>query len=274
MNISSFDDDIQQVLSMLLGLKEKVLEYFFNQSYRTYYKSKNDPVTEADNYVNDVIISFITKNFPNDTVISEELAGHIKQGGSKRTWILDPIDGTKEFVDKNPEFCISLGLYDIENGHLGFLYNPANNFLVFNDCNGVRYCLDRTNNFKQIDQLGFLNENTICVSRNEFNSGGFDKLITVLTPRYNIKPIGSIAYKLGLIVAKVYPLTISLRPKNIWDVAAGLAIFSHDTSLLYTSLSFEQIDFNDNLDKMPATIAGDKAIIKSLQELFPSGIES
>ena len=89
-------------------------------------KDDNTPVTEADLASERVIIDMLTAAFPDIPIVSEETA---PEDGFKppaaRFWVVDPLDGTKEFVAKNGEFCVCIGLVEDGRPVLGALYGPA-----------------------------------------------------------------------------------------------------------------------------------------------------
>jgi 3'(2'), 5'-bisphosphate nucleotidase len=93
------------------------------------YKSANSPVTAADRAANECILAGLAAAFPEDPVLSEESADLRTRLDSERVWIVDPLDGTKEFLAQNGEFSIMIGL--VENGRptLGVVYLPATNVL-------------------------------------------------------------------------------------------------------------------------------------------------
>jgi 3'(2'), 5'-bisphosphate nucleotidase len=98
----------------------------YAQPFEVIQKSDMTPVTEADLAAERVIVAMLTEAFPDIPIVSEETA---PEDGFKppaaRFWVVDPLDGTKEFVAKNGEFCVCIGL--VENGRpvLGVLHGPA-----------------------------------------------------------------------------------------------------------------------------------------------------
>jgi 3'(2'), 5'-bisphosphate nucleotidase len=89
-------------------------------------KGDNTPVTEADLAAERVIVGMLTEAFPEIPIVSEETA---PEDGFKppaaRFWVVDPLDGTKEFVAKNGEFCVCIGLIEDGAPVMGVLYGPA-----------------------------------------------------------------------------------------------------------------------------------------------------
>jgi len=89
-------------------------------------KDDQTPVTEADFAAERVIVKMLSEAFPDIPIVSEETA---PEDGFKppaaRFWVVDPLDGTKEFVAKNGEFCVCIGLVEDGVPVLGVLYGPA-----------------------------------------------------------------------------------------------------------------------------------------------------
>ncbi len=136
----------------------------------------------------------------------------------KNVWIVDPLDGTREFVAGIPEFCVSIGY--VENGRpvAGGICNPATNETIIGaiDC-GVLYNGKPAQPSQRKDLKGSL----ILASRSEVKRGEWQQF---QGGDYQIRPMGSVAYKLGLVAAGKADVTFTLTPKNEWDVAAGVAL--------------------------------------------------
>ena len=88
-------------------------------------KADASPVTAADHAANDVITATIRADFPEDAILSEESADSPERLGARRVWIVDPLDGTKEFLAQNGEFSVLIGLVVDGEPVLGVVYLPA-----------------------------------------------------------------------------------------------------------------------------------------------------
>lgn len=97
------------------------------------YKSDNSPVTAADLDSNKIITEGLLALFPDIPVISEEvdLLPYQVRKTFEYSWILDPLDGTKEFLNKTDEFCINLALVHKRKPIAGYIYLPAKNKLYY-----------------------------------------------------------------------------------------------------------------------------------------------
>ena len=99
---------------------------FYSREHDIALKADNSPVTEADFAVDNLLYPILTERYPDIPVITEERAAtHEATPGRGRFFLVDPIDGTKEFIKKTGEFTINIAL--IENGHpiAGIVYAPA-----------------------------------------------------------------------------------------------------------------------------------------------------
>lgn len=97
------------------------------------YKTDNSPVTSADLDSNKIITEGLLHLFPDIPVISEEVdlpPFHLRKS-FQYAWILDPLDGTKEFLNKTDEFCINLALICQKKPKAGYIYLPAKKKLYF-----------------------------------------------------------------------------------------------------------------------------------------------
>jgi 3'(2'),5'-bisphosphate nucleotidase len=92
-------------------------------------KAGGSPVTTADRLANRLIVRGLRKQFPGDGVLSEETRDDAARLERERVWIVDPLDGTREFLLGIPEFCVMIGLTIAGDPVLGVVYNPATDTL-------------------------------------------------------------------------------------------------------------------------------------------------
>ncbi len=91
------------------------------------YKGPNDPVTRADREANALICEALARAYPGVPVVAEESdrATYAGFGRAERAWFVDPLDGTREFVARNGEFCVMVGLAERGRATLGVIVCPA-----------------------------------------------------------------------------------------------------------------------------------------------------
>jgi len=93
------------------------------------WKGENDPVTAADKAVNDFLVTHLQAAFPQIGILAEESKDDLKRMENEAIWCIDPLDGTKEFIARNGEFSIMVGLAVAEQAVLGVVYQPVKDFM-------------------------------------------------------------------------------------------------------------------------------------------------
>jgi 3'(2'), 5'-bisphosphate nucleotidase len=101
----------------------------FYGSARVMEKEGGSPVTEADHAANRVIVDALSAAFPGDAILSEESADSAARLAAERVWIVDPLDGTREFLAQNGEFAVMIGLAVGGRAVLGAVFQPADDLL-------------------------------------------------------------------------------------------------------------------------------------------------
>ncbi|HET9408080.1 MAG TPA: 3'(2'),5'-bisphosphate nucleotidase CysQ [Candidatus Sulfotelmatobacter sp.] len=193
-----------------------VFQRFTPGEVQAEFKAGHDPVTEADRAV-DVVLR---KNLLRDGEgwLSEESADDLSRLDKQQVWVVDPLDGTREFVMGLPEFCVSIGF--VENGKpvAGGIYNPATKetFLGAVDA-GVLY----NGKPAQASHRAKLEGARVLASRSEVKRGEWKEFASA---PFKVEAMGSVAYKLALVSAGLADVTFTLTPKNEWDVVAGAAL--------------------------------------------------
>src|SRR5687768_12986180 len=86
---------------------------------------QGSPVTEADRAANQIIVDGLRSRFPEDGILSEESRDSTARLDRRRVWVVDPLDGTREFIDGIPEFAVMIGLAVEGRAVLGVVYCPA-----------------------------------------------------------------------------------------------------------------------------------------------------
>jgi myo-inositol-1(or 4)-monophosphatase len=199
-----------------LDATHAVFARFTPGEIETEYKSGHDPVTEADRALDAVLRKELLRE--GEGWLSEESVDDPVRLQRSRVWVVDPLDGTREFVKGIPEFCASIGF--VENGRpiAGGIYNPATDetFLGAID-SGVTY----NGKHAQPSQRNTLHGALVLASRSEVKRGEW-KLFEDCA--FTIRPMGSVAYKLALVSVGLADITFTLTPKHEWDVVAGAAL--------------------------------------------------
>jgi len=267
---------LKTILPSVLKAGEEVLK-IYNSPFSVSYKKKDDPLTQADLLANRIISEAIHLNFPKDFILSEEERELPNRDQFQNIWLIDPIDGTREFVKKNDQFAISVGLSVNGSADLGIVLNPATSelFLGIKD-RGVTYSKSNNpdlSNWKRILEYTSLNIPPQClVSNTEFEKNTYSD--SFWKDELKVITIGSIAYKLALVSAGRSDLCISLRPKSDWDIGAGVALVLASGGVCQTIVGAKEFDFSEPQTVKDGILAGKRELIDSLLKKYSSKIIS
>ncbi len=237
---------------------------YYKADYEIRDKGYHNPVTTADHASDACIKKILTESYPEYGWLSEETVDSKVRLKKDRVWVVDPLDGTKEFIEGVPHFVVSIALVEMGKPILGVLYNPVT-----------------TEMFSAVQGLGAnLNDKSIqCVSkketkdmiilnsRSETKKGLWNPYLDTFA---ELRAIGSVAYKLGLTAAGEADIFASLRPKNEWDICAGDCIINEAGGKLI-DLNGKRRKYNQNETLIaPGLIAGDvDAVDKTFSIIGP-----
>lgn len=215
MTSSSYADILQRIHSALDAARV-VFARFTPGAIEAEYKAGHDPVTEADRAIDAVLRQNLLRD--GEGWLSEESVDDPSRLDKKHVWVVDPLDGTREFVQGIPEFCVSIGFVDNGRPVAGGICNPATNETIIGAVDsGILYNGSPAQPTTRTELKGAL----ILASRSEVKRGEWQQF---MTGDFQIRPMGSVAYKLSLVAAGRADITFTLTPKNEWDVAAGAAL--------------------------------------------------
>ena len=199
---------------------------FYNNDIEVTHKEDLSPLTKADLASNKIILESLTKLNSNIPILSEEsLVDWSIRKNWKKYWLVDPLDGTKEFIKKNGEFTVNIALIEDNNPILGVVYVPAKSLLYLAEKNKGSFktnTKDKLENFEGIQKIlvsSQTNRARVIGSRSHSNAT-FDNWVKEKFPNADIVQAGS-SLKFCLIAegeADIYP---RFGPTSEWDIAAG-----------------------------------------------------
>lgn len=218
-----------QIKTILENAGEILMQFYSGENIKISNKIDDSPVTNADIASHNYIVENLQKitNFP---IVSEENFSDLKNK-YKKFWILDPLDGTKEFIKHNGEFCICLALIDNNTATEGYIYNPINKKLYYSNENSI-----------QKHQTKMV---TIALSRS--HSEGEKEILNKVIGcnNYKIVYIGS-AIKFCEMIEGNIDIYLRFAPCKEWDTAAGQAIIEKNGFTVIDLVTKKTMFYNKN----------------------------
>ena len=204
----------------------------YDQGLKIEIKKDKSPVSNGDLKVNDLITSKIKELTPDVPIISEETVDLSKKNKSKKFWLIDPIDGTKEYIAGKDEYTLNAALVVDTVPILGLVGVPKKNRLFYTYANGESYLIEK-NKTKKIN----------C--KKQQPKGKIVALSSVIKPsdlilnklkEYRVNSIVKMAssYKFCVIATGEYDIYAARERANEWDYAAGHAVAQNAGAIIKT----------------------------------------
>jgi myo-inositol-1(or 4)-monophosphatase len=221
-------------------------------------KADDSPVTEADRRVDELLRRELPALVP-AAWLSEETADDPSRLDARRIWIVDPLDGTREFVQGLPEYSIAVALVDDGEPVLGAVHHPPT---------GQTYWAVRGGGaFRDDEPLRVAEGREALASRSESGKGEFGDFVS----RWELRALGSIQLKLAHVAAGTAAATWSRGPKHEWDVCAGALIVA-EAGGVATDAFGGVLTYNRPFPKVRGVLAAaPEAHARALRELAALG---
>jgi len=202
----------------------RILMEIYARDFAVAYKGKNNPVTVADQLANTYLVAALRERFPADGIIAEESPERGDALTKSRCWFVDPLDGTKEFIAKNGEFSVMLGLAVEGVAKLGAVYQPALDKLYLGASEGGAWLVkDGVKSPLRVSDKAQGSALKLVVSRSHRPSS-----IAAIMQRLGATeemPSGSVGVKVGLIAEQKADLYVHVSDKSsLWDACGPEAI--------------------------------------------------
>jgi 3'(2'), 5'-bisphosphate nucleotidase len=201
-----------------------IVNTFYIGSSEVRYKPGDEPVTEADRSANQHIVERIHAGFPDDGILSEESKDDFVRLQKSRVWIVDPLDGTKEFIARNGEFSIMIGLVVEGRPVLGVVQQPATGLLYAGTIGHGAYLYEDGERIElSVSDCTLIREMIMVSSRSHRQ-----QIVDRIRAQLNItreRVSGSVGLKVGLITRQLAELYIHPSPGcKEWDLCAPQAV--------------------------------------------------
>jgi myo-inositol-1(or 4)-monophosphatase len=221
---------------------------------------EDSPLTEADTRANELLLRHISQAFPGDGWLSEESRDSARRLTRARVWIVDPLDGTKEFVRHIPELAVCVALVEGGEPVVGVTYNPITDEM-FAAARGIGATLNEVP--IHVSTTDALPRATLLASRSEHERGEWNRF----QGRFDVEFCGSVAYKLARVAAGKADATFTLSPKNEWDVCSSAFVLECAGGRA-SYLDGSPIRYNQPSPRLPGMVASNGALHDQILSLL------
>lgn len=250
---------LEDTIEITLAAGEAVMG-FYQDSFAVRDKSPDNPVTDADLAADNLLRQRLRALLPRAGWLSEETADSPERLQRRQVWVVDPIDGTKEFIMGVPEFSISVALLEDGLPDLAVVFNPPTGEL-FQARRGHGAYL--AGNAISVSHRAELAGAQVDASRSERKRGEFNPFEDLLA----LRTVGSIAYKLARVAAGHADATWSRGPKNEWDICAGTLLIA-EAGGHCVDLDGRPFRFNQPFPKVNGIIATNARLFDPVRALL------
>lgn len=237
----AFEAEVEQAKGLAVRAGSILLDHYAKRSSVT-WKAPGDPVTEADRVANDFLTKELHRAHPDDGVLSEEAPDDRSRLTKRRVWMVDPIDGTLEFVSHVGEFAVMIGLAVEGRSVAGVVYQPTTGRLYYAVEGGGAFVEHAGARVRlSVSSESDPSQATLALSRSHQSAR-----VDLVRRRLGISKTilsGSIGLKIGLICERRADLYLQLGSRtHQWDICApevilreagGIATDAHNHPLIY-----------------------------------------
>jgi 3'(2'), 5'-bisphosphate nucleotidase len=202
----------------------RILMDFYRDGAEVKWKGHDDPVTAADHAANEYLVRELHRRFPGDAVLSEELPDDQSRFDRERVWLVDPMDGTKQFIERIGEFAVMIGLAVAGEAKLGVVYHPARDRMFYAALGMGAFVEEQlTTKRLRVDPTADPARMRAAMSRSHHNPK-VDRILERLGVKQKITS-GSVGLKIGLLADAQAHIYMHLGARtNQWDTCGPEAI--------------------------------------------------
>lgn len=226
---------------------KEVLDIYDKGDFEEFEKEDESPVTSADYRANEIIMGLLMEQTPNIPIMSEEtaLAPLKERSNWTRYWLIDPIDGTQEFIARSGDFAVNIALIENNQPVIGVIYWPCGESLYFaSKGQGAFKMCSRETKPINVRQFETPDEDVImiAISRRQSREKIFSRLTT--TREYQTLPTGSCSLKACFIAEGAADVFMRLGVTGEWDTGASECIINEAGGAIMAA-DFTPISYNE-----------------------------
>ncbi len=273
--IKPYERELRVALELAREAGEAILD-FYEGPLNVEQKSSADdlePVTQADKIANELIVSRLVREFPDDGILAEESIDTEHRLEKKRAWMVDPLDGTNGFIDGNGDFAVQIGLAEDGECVVGVVYQPLTGVL-YRAVRGQGTWIERPEYEPERAEVSDQRDVTrmrLAASRSH-RSSRMNKVVSILGVKEEVRR-GSVGIKVGLIVERQCDLYIHLSPRTKqWDTCAPQLILTEAggqmTDLFGQPLRYNVLDVQNRNGLVASNGVTHEQLIETLAPLL------
>ncbi|MFW6378831.1 MAG: 3'(2'),5'-bisphosphate nucleotidase CysQ family protein [Nanoarchaeota archaeon] len=206
------------------------------------YKDDDSPLTRADTEANDHIVSELSSVFPRDGILSEETVDSSDRLENPRVWVIDPLDGTKEFIKKNGEFTVNVALVRDGQPVVGVIGVPAKHQLYYAVKGEGSFCIDASGESTRLSVSSVSKPSSMRLAKSRSHATDDLKRLISLLDISEVIASGS-SVKGCLVASGDADAYVRLGDTHEWDICAMHLIVSEAGGVL-TDLSGRIVLYN------------------------------
>lgn len=219
---------------------EKILE-IYETDFDVDYKDDDSPLTQADRLSNEIIVDRLKQEFDKYAILSEESKDDHKRLKNDWCWVVDPLDGTKEFIKKNGEFTVNIALTHKKKPILGLIYVPTKDKLYYAQKSKGAYLANKSGKIEKLNVSDRKDDLRLVMSRSHA-SKEVKNLVGCNDCIKEVKRAGS-SLKGCLIAEGEADIYYRYNPTMEWDTAAMHAIVE-EAGGVFRKLNDEEMKYN------------------------------
>jgi len=242
-----FKENLQSIIKILANAGDSIVEIYGRDDFQMEMKSDNSPVTIADKNSGKIINSGLNQLFPDTPIINEEnkIAAFKERANWKYYFLIDPLDGTREFINRNGEFCINLALIERTKPMEAFIYQPLEEKGWFCKAGEGIVEFDKTGRILKLNEQHLKSPTIRIVASRSFFKPREAELIRRMKEFYSIEIIhrGSSLKQIDIISGNA-EMYLKAGPCSEWDTAPGQLMVEEFGGAVLRLSDFETLSYN------------------------------
>ena len=270
-----YDRELSVALELARTAGAAILEHYEGPIKVEQKNSADDvePVTQADRIANELIVTRLKREFPNDGILAEESVDTKRRLEKSRVWMVDPLDGTNGFIDGNGDFAVQIGLAEEGQPVVAIVYQPLTGVL-YRAVRGTGTWIERPQFppvTAHVSDKATLSDMRLAASRSH-RSSKMNRVVARFGFREEVQR-GSVGIKIGLLIEKQCDVYIHLSPRTKqWDTCAPELILTEAggrvSDLFGYPLNYNVPDVQNRNGLVASNGAAHDEIIKTLAPLL------